>query len=339
MRLRLLAAVAVLAVSLGLVLRAEGTPRPPELLSQTGLYDASGTIDPRNAPFAPQYPLWTDGAAKARWIFLPAGSKIDVTDVDLWRFPDGTKIWKEFGFGGKRVETRMLWRIGEEWVFATYVWNEDQSDARLAPAGGVPDVVEIAPGKRFSIPSLADCNACHRSSPAVVLGFNALQLSDDRDPLAPHGEPLQPGDLTLRSLAESDRLAPERWELVARPPRVRESDPAARAALGYLSGNCGGCHNSSGPLAHLGLNLLHDAAGAPTAPEPARVTAVDVVGRFLVPGHADASRRVAPGAPDHSVLLYRMQSRRPSSQMPPLGTVVRDDEAIALVSRWVESLK
>ena len=33
-----------------------------------------------------------------------------------------------------------------------------------------------------------------------------------------------------------------------------------------------------------------------------------------------------------------MQSRRPSSQMPPLGTVVRDDEAIALVRRWVESL-
>ena len=39
MRLRHVAAVVVLAVPLGLALPAEGTPRPPELLTHTGLYD------------------------------------------------------------------------------------------------------------------------------------------------------------------------------------------------------------------------------------------------------------------------------------------------------------
>jgi hypothetical protein len=339
MRRRILLATAALAVPLGLALQAEGTVKAPEYLSQTGLYDSAGNVDPRNAPFAPQYPLWTDGAAKSRWAHLPPGKRIDVSDVDAWRFPEGTKLWKEFAFGGKKVETRMLWRVGGEWVFASYVWDEDQSDARLAPASGLPGVHEVAPGKRHSIPGIADCHACHGSSPATVLGFSALQLSDDRDPLAPHAEPLRAGDLTLRSLAEADRLEPERWDLVSRPPRVRESDPVARAAVGYLSGNCGSCHNGSGPLARIGLDLLHDVSGEPTAPEPARVTAVDVAGRFLVPGHApDASRRVAPGDPERSTLLYRMRSRRPSSQMPPLGTVVRDDEAIELVRRWIDTL-
>jgi mono/diheme cytochrome c family protein len=340
MRLRVLLAVAVLAVPLGLVLRAEGTAQAPELLSQTGLYDASGAIAPGNLPFLPQYPLWSDGAAKARWIHLPQGKKIDVSDLDLWRFPEGTKLWKEFSFGGRKVETRMLWKSGGEWVFATYVWDADQSNARLAPAEGIADVVELAPGKHHSIPSLADCAACHRSSPATVLGFSALQLSDDRDPLAPHGGPLKADDLTLRSLLDAELLEPARAELAIHPPRVRESDPVARAAIGYLSGNCGGCHNGAGPLARLGLNLLHDVAAEPAAPEPARVTAVGVAGGFLVPGHStEESRRVAPGAPDRSVLLYRMKSRRPSSQMPPLGTVVRDEEAVQLVSRWVERLK
>ena len=65
----------------------------PSRLSQTGLYDKSGEIDPRNLPFVPQYPLWSDGAEKSRWIQLPEGARIDVSDIDVWRFPAGTRFW------------------------------------------------------------------------------------------------------------------------------------------------------------------------------------------------------------------------------------------------------
>ena len=320
-------------------------PRAPRRLSETGLYDAGGAIDPRNRPFVPQYPLWSDGAAKSRWIHLPAGARIDVSDVDAWRFPVGTRFWKEFAWGGRKVETRMMWKTREdEWIFATYAWTEDQADALLAPETGIADVVAIARGKRHSIPGIEDCNACHRASAAVVLGFNALQLSDDRDPLAPHAEPLGPDAVTLRSLVETDRLQPPRPDLARRPPRIRERDPTARAALGYLSANCGGCHNDRGPLARLGLVLLHDVArdDKPTgiAPEPVRVTAVDAPGRYVLPGiPADSSRIVAPGAPERSALLHRMRSRRPSSQMPPIGTVIADEEAVELVRRWIANLR
>ena len=320
--------------------RAESAPGLPEWLSQTGLYDETGEVDPRNAPFSPQYPLWSDGAGKSRWIYLPGGTRIDASDIDAWRFPPGTKLWKEFSWNGRKVETRMLWKPDDEWLFATYVWNDDQTDARLAPESGIPDVVEVAPGKRHSIPSVADCHSCHLSSPAVVLGFTALQLSDDRDPLAPHAEPLPVGALTLSSLLASDRLEPQRWDLVSSPPRVRESSPVARAAIGYLSANCGGCHNDTGQLARVGLDLLHDAGAGADAREPVHATAVDAPGRYVVPGHSpESSRLVAPAAPERSAVLFRMQSRRPSSQMPPLGTVLPDREAIDLVRGWIEELE
>ena len=32
------------------------------------------------------------------------------------RFPTGTKVWKEFSFGGRKVETRFLWKTGERLV-------------------------------------------------------------------------------------------------------------------------------------------------------------------------------------------------------------------------------
>ena len=323
----LLCAVCGMAAAAG---RDDQRAVAPQRLSETGLYDEGGGIDSRNLPFVPQYPLWSDGAEKLRWIHLPEGSKVDVSDIDAWRFPVGTKFWKQFSWNGRKVETRMIWKAAanendNDWVFATYVWKEDQSEALLAPETGVANVVELARGKRHSIPGIEDCNSCHRSSPAIVLGFNALQLSDDRDPLAPHSEPLLPGAITLRTLVN------------ASPPRIRAGDPVARAALGYLSANCGGCHNDRGPLARLGLNLLHDET---RAAEPGHVTTVDAAGRYIIPGiPADSSRIVAPGVPERSALLHRMRSRRPSSQMPPLGTTIVDEEAVQLVQRWIESLQ
>jgi hypothetical protein len=45
--------------------------------------------------------------------------------------------------------------------------------------------------------------------------------------------------------------------------------------------------------------------------------------------------RVSHAHPEASAMLYPMKSRRPSSQMPPLGTVMRDEEAAAGVERWI----
>ena len=41
------------------------------------------------------------------------------------------------------------------------------------------------------------------------------------------------------------------------------------------------------------------------------------------------------GTPDASAMLMRMRSRSPSSQMPPLGTVLRDEKAIDALSKWI----
>ena len=316
--------------------RAEDEPHAPLRLSETGLYaaDRPGVVASENRPFAPQYPLWTDGAAKRRWIHLPPGATIDASSDHAWEYPVGTKLWKEFSFGGRRVETRMLWKAGaERWILAAYVWNEAQTEAVLAPAAGVPGALEVAPGRRHSVPGRADCATCH-GSPAHPLGFGALQLSDDRDPLALHAEPLAPGMLTLATLVAEGRLVPNRGDLVARPPRIRSASPRTRAALGYLAANCGSCHDGRGaitanlpPLGYADVAADGDAVAAALV---ARAT------RFQVPGVAEgASVAVDPVAPGKSALLVRMGSRRPSSQMPPLGSVLRDEQALDAIAAWI----
>lgn len=289
---------------------------PPPTLRETGLYAdwQTGAVASDNLPFAPQYPLWSDGAGKRRWIHLPAGTAIDSSDPDGWIFPVGTRFWKEFSIGGRRVETRTMERTEAGWIFAAYVWSPDGDEAALAPAAGLVTEVEVAPGERHAIPSRTDCRVCHDNGPTPVLGFSALQLSPDRDPYAPHREPVPSGAIDLAGLVAHGLVRGATRPLVDPPPRIAARSPTERAALGYLHANCGGCHRSSGPLASLELSLARSVVEREPAPA------------------------IGLGDARPSTLLARMSSADPFTRMPPLGTRRVDADAVRLVATWIEGM-
>ena len=337
MKRRSFAISAALVVSASTI-AAAGAP-PAEQLADTGLFVAgsASVVRAGNLPFAPQYPLWTDGAHKRRWIHLPAGTSIDASRPDAWEFPAGTRFWKEFSFGGRRVETRMIERLADgSWRYSTYLWNEAQTEATLAPARGVPEGVALPAGARAArhvVPGDADCRACHEGRATPVLGFSALQLSPDRDPRAPHAEPVPAGGVDLRALVARGLVRGLPPQLLAHPPRIDAATPTARAALGYLHANCGSCHDRQGPLAPVGLALAHEVGSRDGM--TAVLASVRAPSRFRIPAVAGDSFRVVPGRPELSALIYRMRSREPVAQMPPLGSAVVDKDGVALIERWI----
>ena len=318
--------------------RADQPGEPPALLSQTGLYAriANQTVAADALPFAPQYPLWTDGAAKRRWIRLPPGAFIDASDPAAWVFPAGTKLWKEFAFGGRRVETRYMEKQSDgAWTFATYAWTDDGKDAERVSQRGRPNAVETRGGAPHDLPSVADCRVCHLGRPSGVLGFDALQLSTDRDPNALHQDPVPAGGVELAMLVSRGLVRNLPRHLIDRPPRIPARTPRERAALGYFVGNCSSCHRTSGSLAALGLSFEHDLNATTAADEPALRTALGKAGSFALPGQQRPAVRLVPGAPEQSAVLARIGSRDPAVQMPPLGTHLIDDDAAALVAGWI----
>src|SRR3954451_12548637 len=92
--------------------RLDDLARLPKTLSDTGLFadPQNERLGPGVVAYRPQFELWSDGASKRRWIFVPEGARIDSTDMDAWLFPPGTKLWKEFTRDGVRVETRLLYK-------------------------------------------------------------------------------------------------------------------------------------------------------------------------------------------------------------------------------------
>ncbi len=111
---------------------------PPERLSLTGCFAdlATLTVAEGLLPYSPQWPFWSDGADKARWVVLPDGAKIVPTPPNEgpWRFPVGTVYVKHFEIAEtsgnvRRLETRFLIQEDLGVRGFTYRWNDEGTDA------------------------------------------------------------------------------------------------------------------------------------------------------------------------------------------------------------------
>jgi mono/diheme cytochrome c family protein len=166
-----------------------------------------------------------------------------------------------------------------------------------------------------------------------VLGFSALQLSPERDPGALHAELLPEPGIDLRTLAAKGLLVGLPDTMLETPPRIAAASATERAALGYMHGNCGHCHNARGPLQNVGLFLRQDVRSADT---PAAASTIGQPVGKPAPGQSpDAVLRVEPRHPERSGLVQRVASRYPALQMPPLGTELVDNDAVSLLTRWI----
>jgi len=314
-----------------------GSTGPATLISETGLYSdtANDVLAPGVMEFAPQFALWTDGAAKRRWIYIPPGTQIDNTNQDEWKFPVGTKLWKEFSRDDIRIETRMLEKLPEErasegfegWYSVAFVWNDEQTDAVVTPEG-----IQNAKGTDHDVPAQEACGNCHDMRKEKALGFSAVQLSHD-------GE-----GANLMSISAAGWL-----KVPATANLVVPGDESTRQMLGYFHGNCGHCHRARAPANNRVSTLLLwlETAGLGSVEETPAYQGL--VGQFTESGHGSIfDYRVVGGDPDNSEVVRRMSERGDTPimvegeeirvPMPPLGTELVDTDAVARVRAWIESL-
>lgn len=313
----------------------EASTSAPTDLRCTGLYSDWSTKTLRDdvKMFEPAVRLWSDEAIKTRWIHLPPGTQIDTTNMDAWVFPVGTKTWKEFVLGGKRIETRMFWKIGPEiWVKTTYRWSADETSATRLDTGFNPNDAGDPSASGYEIPSLAECDRCHQGSPDKVLGFEAVGL----------GLP-GAGGYTLAQLVADGRLTTNPMTTALTIPE--DSTGKAGDALGWLHANCGtACHNktdgASCRFAGMPLRLnFDDVAGTKTVPElEAYLNTVEVDSSI---NGGEPPKRIAKGNPSGSavyVLAHRRDNTNQTRQMPPIGTHKVDPTGTGYLFDWISAI-
>jgi len=303
------------------------TAIPARTLECTGLYAAIDIkqIANRVKAFSPAVPLWSDGADKARWIYLPPGTKIDNANPSEWLFPVGTKAWKEFSRNGRRVETRLWQKVQDNfWVKATYAWDADETTAVVSPGGDVT----LPEGGTYHIPTADECQQCHRGRTDRLLGFEHVSL----------GLPGATG-MTLRELVAQDRLTV--------PPATTtltigdDGTGVAAAPLAWLHINCGTtCHNANS-------NAVAYAAGMILRLEPGELDGTSALEfkamktTIGVPGKSttwNGRPRIVAGNGGGSLLYQLISSRGIANQMPPIATRIVDEVNDALVVDWINSM-
>jgi hypothetical protein len=310
---------------------------PPATLDLTGLYTSPDALPTDTAPYVqeytPTYTLWSDGANKKRWVYLPPCTQIDTSDMDHWVFPVGTRFWKEFRVGDKLVETRFIHRFGtgpSDWLIVTYQWDPNVASPSAGNAFYLQHGLHDANGTTHDIPDQADCPLCHGHLPEHVLGFSAFELTGS------------PGAIDIGVLSQQGLLthpAPNGFT----PPGTS----VQQAGLGYLHANCGMCHNE-----------YFDA----TTDDPPRMrlltgeTTLETTDTYrTLVKHLTQNTdftgvyRIKPGDHTNSEIYQRMSLRpgltndaNPNAaggdQMPPVATEVPDADGMNAVAAFIDSL-
>ena len=288
----------------------------PRLLSDFGFFEDSSAQLPAAGviPYRLNTPLYSDGADKLRFVYVPGGQKVGVSGEGLLEFPVGSALIKTFAFeeNGKRrlVETRVLLHRADGWLALPYLWNEGQTEATLAVAGARVQATTPA-GEMISyrVPNKNQCKECHGLDGDVVpIGPKARNLSADWL------------EATLGQVPDGADTLPV-WE-------NRASASVDEAARAYLDVNCAHCHRPGATASNSGLDLRWE------QDDP---HAIGIMKRPVAAGRGAGQLLydIVPGKPDESILLHRMLSEDPGVAMPELGKSTIDEEGTEIVRRWI----
>ncbi|HEX2747593.1 MAG TPA: PQQ-dependent sugar dehydrogenase, partial [Verrucomicrobiales bacterium] len=313
---------------------AEPVPPFPVLLSDTGLFAAPADLTPSPGvlPYEAAAPGWHDGAGGQHHIALPEGSgPLEWVMAKSWTPANGTALAQTLTLDGKRIETRVLLRQQNDWSGYTYVWNDAQTDAILAPKAGTN--LSLA-GRDWRVPSRAECLFCHSRQANFNLTLHEFQLNAgdqlrkleslgliqcdaaayERERAAREKRNLTGQEKDQRTPVVSPLLprAPDRLRRFARADDT--SVPVAWRARSYLGVNCAHCHTLYG-----GGNSVMDFDWLLRDEDMRAFDQIPQHGDLGMPG----ARIISPGDPAHSVLIPRVTMRGPF-QMPPAGTLQPD---------------
>jgi uncharacterized repeat protein (TIGR03806 family) len=311
----------------------------PALLSLTGAFADVRTLSPSEAliPYDLILAFWSDGAAKSRWISLPAG-KVGFSPDGEWKFPAGTVFIKHFDLPvddtnpsiKRRLETRLLVRDQNGGVYGvTYKWRADNSDADLLTDAVTESIaIKTATGTRqqtWYYPSPKDCLTCHTANAGGVLGVKTRQMN--RYIAYPGGI----SDNQLRAwnhvglfdaaLSESGLSALP--TLAARTDMSRSLEDRARS---YLDANCSQCHRPEGTVANFDARY-----STPLAQQGL------IEGPVVIDENIDRSRVIAPKDIWRSILYMRADTNDPI-RMPPVARMTIDTAGMDLLRQWIDSM-
>ncbi len=291
-------------------------------------------------PYEPISQLFTDYAHKKRFVWMPKGTKATYNgDGNVLELPVGAAIIKNFYYENtlpsnatRIIETRIMIRKQNGWIFAEYVWNDEQTEAFLNMDGGFTSVSwteesGIKTVSNYRIPSEAQCLTCHKfDEKAIPIGIKPQSLNKD----FAFSSGMKNQFAKWIEVGYLENNLPSTIETTVN--YKDETQPLELRVRSYLDMNCAHCHRDN---SHCDYRPMRFAFNETTNRTNLGVC-VDTQDMADFP--SALSRIVTPGNPNRSMMFYRLDTDNESYMMPLIGRSVIHEEGKELIRQWIESL-
>ena len=280
--------------------------------------------------------LFTDYSIKNRFLWMPDGKTANyISSSSVFDFPVGTILIKNFSYDNilpdlvsKNIETRLMIKKDSGWIFADYIWNEDQTEAEFSLDGSVVDITWLQNGvektANYRIPSASECLTCHKMSDVAIP--NGVKPRNINKTLEYSSHSMNQLDKWME-MGYLDTY-PEDLESVVNWKDL--SEPLENRVRSYIDINCAHCHSDNTHCEYRPIRLSYEATqdlanmGVCLTPDTNLGNGTDMV--------------INPGNINRSVLHFRMTSNEEQYRMPLIGRSIVHEEAIVMIEEWSTSL-
>ena len=280
--------------------------------------------------------LFTDYAKKKRFVWMPAGQTATyTTDGQVPDFPVGTVLIKNFYYDNSLpqnhtviIETRLMIRKADGWIFANYVWNEAQTEATLNTSGSTMRVKWLENGTEkttnYKIPSGNQCKECHaQNNIPLPIGVKPQNINKMYGyTTGSQNQLVKWKSMGYLNTYPSNILTTVNWKDTSQPLDLR--------ARSYVDINCAHCHTNGADCGHTPMDFAFSASHLPQNMGICQ-TPVDFV--------TGTEQYITDGQdPSNSLMYFRMSNNIQSEMMPALGRTMVHQEGLQLIEDWINSL-
>jgi uncharacterized repeat protein (TIGR03806 family) len=302
-------------------------------------------------PYEPISSLFTDYAHKKRFVWVPKGTKATFNgDDEIIELPVGAAIIKTFYYDNVQpsnktqiIETRIMIRKSNGWIFADYVWNEEQTEAYLDLNGSTKEIIwkdenNITKTAQYRIPNEAQCIVCHKTKTSVNGNYVQINIPIGIKPQNLNKN-FNYGSETKNQLTkwidlgilENNFTLPS-----SENTSVNYSDasqPLEKRVRSYFDINCAHCHKEYGHCDYRPMRFAFSETKNNLLNMGVCVDTQDM--QNFEPS---LSKIVTPGNTARSMLFHRLNTTDESFMMPLHGRTLIHQEGVLLVEEWINSL-
>ena len=301
-------------------------------------------------PYEPASNLFADYAHKKRFVWMPNNTKAAFNgDMNVLELPVGAALIKNFYYENvlpnnttRIVETRIMIRKSTGWIFANYVWNDEQTEAFFDLDGSFTPVSWIENGEtktaNYRIPNEVQCITCHKTQNLVdgvlvttniPIGIKPQNLNFNYN--YPNGSKNQLTKWIEKGYLEGNFSLPSTENTVISYEDV--SQPLEKRVRAYFDINCAHCHSDGAHCDYRPMRFAYQETNNNNTNMGVCVDTQDM--QDFPPA---LSKIVTPGNINRSMLYYRLNTTDETYRMPLHGRTIIHTEGIELIEDWINSL-